>query len=110
MPAPANQGTERAETFANARRGGDDDDDPIIMHKVVRSNGTPIPLADVKMIDENETDSIQLSTNLAGECTFTLPGNGIFHLKINSSGYQEIDTMINVVDSFSVRVNELIEQ
>lgn len=90
------------------RGGGEDDDGPIVMHKVKNQANAPVQAATVMMV--KGTDSLQLMTDNAGECTFSLPGYGNWQVKINHQGYQPEDTLINLSDSFSIKTSVLDQQ
>lgn len=113
IPAPAEekqQSPVRAKGTNNAalRDGGEDDDGPIIMHKVKNQANAPVQQASVLMV--NGTDSLQLVTDNAGECTFSLPSYGNWQVKINHQAYQPEDTLINLSDSFSIKTSVLDQQ
>lgn len=113
IPSPAQeqkQGPVRPKSTqpSGLRDGGEDDDGPIIMHKVKNQANAPVQQASVLMV--NGTDSLQLVTDNAGECTFSLPSYGNWQVKINHQAYQPEDTLINLSDSFSIKTSVLDQQ
>lgn len=98
-------------TGVDSKGGGEDDDKPIIMHSVFDELLSPLQYAVVIMIDsDHRSDSFQLFTDYEGKCTFNLPDTGNWDLKIGYHGYQPLDTVIHLVDSFNVKTTVLQPQ
>ncbi len=85
--------------------GSGDDDKPIIMHRILASTSESVPSATVTMI--NKKDTLQAVTDLAGECTITLPRVGVWKLRVALGLLFSFDTSISVTDSFSLRTTTL---
>lgn len=90
---------------AALRGGGEDEETPIVMHKVKNQANAPVSQARVTMV--NETDTLQLDTDSAGECTFILPVSGSWLTVITRQGYHPKYIVSNFVDSFSIKTSIL---
>ncbi len=96
---------ERLIENSSSKFGGGDDDKPIIMHRVVSPIYGPLQYATVRMT--KATDTLQATTDVAGECTLELPSVGTWGLRIQLGGYSAFDTSMVVTDSFSLRITNL---
>jgi len=85
--------------------GGDDDDDPIVMEVTKDADGNPIDGSFV--IFFNGQDTLNGLTDVNGNCRFTLTHSGAWELSIYRQGYVCVNQQINIVDSFTTRIDTL---
>lgn len=92
-------------TQSRSREGGDDDDGPIILEITKDQNARPVAGALVSLT--KNTEERYGYTDNAGHCQIQLPEQGHWNLTVVYQDNVFVNTRLNILDSFSYRIDTL---